>query len=210
MDNGRPFGKDRLMLAPKTKEHRAVESATQAFTRYGYARTTMGDIAAAAGMSRPALYLLFPDKEAVFTRVIAHMDEQKLRKIGDALASLTTLEAKLLRACLDWGLHGVELAATHPDAADLFDLRFPAVRQVYDNFVGLVTALLSEPVACSAIDATPTELARALVYGMRGLREAASSIEEMRRLVEVQVRVLVRAIDGGGTAAADAAVTTLT
>ncbi len=193
------------MLSPRTKEQRAIESATRAFTRYGYARTTMGDIAAAAGMSRPALYLLFPDKESVFTRVIAHMDELKLREIEDALASLTTLEAKLLHTCLDWGLHGVELAATHPDAADLFDLRFPAVRQVYANFVGLVTTLLSEPVACSAIDATPMELARTLVYGMRGLREATSSVEEMRRLVEVQVITLVRAIDGGGPATATVA-----
>ncbi len=83
----------------------------------------MGHIANRAGMSRPALYLLFPDKDAVFARVIARMDERKLREINAALPALTTLDDKLRRACLDWGLHGVELAAAHPDAADLFNLR---------------------------------------------------------------------------------------
>jgi AcrR family transcriptional regulator len=164
------------------------------FTRYGYARTTMADIASKAGMSRPALYLLFPDKDAIFARVIEGMDERKLREIDDALAGLETLEDKLLRACLDRGLHGVELAAAHPDAADLFDLRFPAVRQVYANFEALVVMLIAEPVARSALDVRPAELARTLVYGMRGLRAASPTVEDMRRLVEVQVKTLIRAI----------------
>lgn len=176
------------------KEERALASAMDVFTRYGYARTTMGDIAAGAGMSRPALYLLFPDKEAIFARVVARMDERTLREIRAALHGLTTLEDQLLHACVAWGLHGVELAAAHPDAADLFDLRFPAVRQVYANFEALVVELIAEPVAGSARDASAAELARTLVYGMRGLRAVATTVEEMRRLVEVQVRNFVRGI----------------
>ncbi len=183
-----------MATAKSPKEERAVEGAAEVFTRYGYARTTMADIAAKAGMSRPALYLLFADKDAVFARVIEQMDDRKLREIGAALAGLGTLEEKLLHACLDWGLHGVELAAVHPDAADLFDLRFPVVRQVYVNFEALVAELISEAVATSGIGITALELARTLVYGMRGLREAAADIHATRGLIKVQVRILVRAL----------------
>ena len=111
------------------------------------------------------------------------MDDRTQREIGDALAGLPALEDKLLRARLDWGLHGVALTAAHPDAADLFDLRFPAVRQVYANFEALVAELIAGPVADSGIAATATELARMLVYGMRGLREGAADLDQRRWLI---------------------------
>lgn len=184
------------MATPRAlKENRALEAAAAVFTRYGYSRTTMGDIAQAAGMSRPALYLLFPDKDTVFARVVEALDAAKLRGIETTLAGLEALEDKLLRACLDWGLHGVELAAAHPGAADLFDLRFPAVRQVYANFEAVVAGLIAEAVARSGIGASAADLARTLVYGMRGLREGSTSVEEMRRLVAVQVRTFVCALN---------------
>ena len=182
-----------------SKEERTVAAAVDVFTRYGYARTTMADIALKAGIYRHALYLLFPDKEAIFERVIRKLDDQKLGEINEALASINSLEDKLLRACLVWALHGVELAAEHPDAADLFDLRFPAVRQVYANFSRLVSGLIAKAAARSGLEATPEELARMLVYGMRGSRDAAADTDEMRRLVAVQVKTLMRAISSGAT-----------
>jgi len=41
----------------------------------------------------------------------------------------------------------------------------------------------------------PEVLARCLVFGMRGLRETARNGKEMRRLIAVQVTMLVRSID---------------
>jgi AcrR family transcriptional regulator len=52
--------------------YRVVTAALQAFSRFGYRRTAMADIAAAAGLSRPSLYLVFPNKAAVF-RALADM-----------------------------------------------------------------------------------------------------------------------------------------
>ena len=177
-----------------SKEQRALAAAEDVFTRHGYARTTMGDIARAAGMSRPALYLLFPDKDAVFSRVVDGLDDRKHVEIETALDGLVGLEARLSLACVKWGLHGVELAAVHPDAGDLFDLRFPAVRKVYARFETLVAGMIEQAVTASNVGATPDELARTLVFGMRGLRATAADVEDMRRLVAVQVLVLVRAI----------------
>lgn len=181
------------------KAERVLAGAVQVFTRYGYARTTMADIAASAGISRPALYLLHKDKDAIFDAVIHQLDKHKLADIADALASIGDMGDKLRRACIDWGTHGVELAAIHPDAADLFDLRFAAVRQAYGNFEDLVSALIAEEVERSGIAATPAELARTLVYGMRGLRDAATDLAAFRRLIAIQVEILLRAIDAPGS-----------
>jgi AcrR family transcriptional regulator len=181
-------------MLPISKQRRALDAATEVFCRYGFHRTTMGDIAKQAGMSRPALYLLFPDKEAVFTAVVRHMDEIKRAEIRDEIASTTGLHAKLLRACLAWGCHGVDLAAAHPDAADLFDLTFPVVQEVYRNFQALVAELIADQTRRSGIKARPEELARTLVYGLRGLRATAADGAEMRLLITVLVEVFVRAI----------------
>ena len=48
---------DDTSLDPK-RAH-VLGCATKVFLAYGFARTTMDDIARAAEMSRPALYLLF-------------------------------------------------------------------------------------------------------------------------------------------------------
>jgi AcrR family transcriptional regulator len=177
-----------------SKRQRALDAATNVFTRYGFARTTMGDIAGEAHMSRPALYLLFPDKETIFEAVILAMDHEKLDVIRAELAAIDGLRAKLAHACQSWGTHGLELAAVHPDAADLFDLRFAAVRQAYANFQTLIIELIADQARASRIDVTPDEIACTLIYGMRGLREISRDVADMRRLIAVQVACFARAI----------------
>jgi AcrR family transcriptional regulator len=177
------------MSARIEKEAQILGAAESAFVRYGFARTTMSDIAKAAGMSRPALYLQFPDKEAIFSRVIENMDAQELAKIRTAIAGIVPLYEKLLYACTTWGMHGVELAATFPDAADLFDLRSPAVRQVYRNFQALVIEILQTNIKTWPMRVSPEDYALTLTYGMRGLRYAAQDVQDMRRLIGVHVAI---------------------
>ncbi|UGV28453.1 TetR/AcrR family transcriptional regulator [Rhodopseudomonas boonkerdii] len=181
-------------MKKESKENSAIEAATAVFTRFGYAKTTMGDIAAEAGMSRPALYLLFPDKQAVFDRVIERMDREKLKELREALPGLEGIAAKLSHACTSWGLDGVQLAEIHPDSADLFDLRFSAVKAVYANFQALITELIQDAVARSTLRAKPEDVARTIVHSLRGLREGATGVDDMRRLIDVQVAILVAAL----------------
>jgi len=184
------------MDAQAEKEDHVLRAAEPVFVRYGFARTTMGDIAKAARMSRPALYLQFQDKEAIFTRVIENMDARALTSIRTAVAKIAPLDEKLLYACTDWGMHGVELAAAFPDAADLFDLRFPAVRQVYRRFQALVVEILKENIQGWPISVDPEDYALTLTYGMRGLRYAAQDVEDMRRLIGIQVAIYSKALMG--------------
>jgi len=46
------------------KREKVLEAALGVFLRYGYKRVTMNDIAEAARISRPALYLVFDSKDA--------------------------------------------------------------------------------------------------------------------------------------------------
>ena len=177
------------------KRTEIVRAAVDVFLRYGYARTTMGDIATGAGISRPTLYDAFPSKEEVFAAAVFELDAHSYAEMRVALPRHGTLEAKLRYVCKKWGAHGFDITAVHPDAKDLFDLRFPAVREMYERFCAFVVGLIGEAVAASGVQPSARELARSLVFSMRGLEETAANGADMRRLIDLQVTVLLALLD---------------
>ena len=172
-----------------------VRAAIGVFLRYGYARTTMRDIAQATGLTRPTLYLTFPDKERIFTAVVEKMIDDKLTEIRGGLQRQKTLETKLRFACNAWAAEGYELVQAHPDAADMFDLGFKSVCAGYDQFGELLAEILDEPLGRSSFELSARDAARAIVFAMRGFKDVATSGAEMRRLIEVHVKLVAGAIE---------------
>ncbi len=83
----------------------------------------------------------------------------------------------------------------HPDAADLFDLRYPVIQRVYRNFQGLVVEVISERFRTARLKMPTEQAARALVFSMRGLRETAADSRDMQNLITSLVDIFVRAIE---------------
>ncbi len=173
---------------------RIVEAATLVFLRYGFARTTMGDLADATNISRPALYILFPSKDALFTEVIRRLSDEKLAELRAALPGFHTLGERLAYCCENWGTHGFDLIQLHPDAKDLFDLSFPAVQEMYAAFEVFLAELMSERTPIRKLKVSPAKLARNLVFAMRGFREAAHDGIEMRKMIALEVKIVVAAL----------------
>src|SRR3954447_19651580 len=101
-----------------------LAAAFESFARYGFARTTMNDIATAAGMSRPAVYLRVRNKDELLRLVAGELLAMSVKKAeaagGDTGASLAARLEGVLRAKLDLILelaarseHAVELLAAH-------------------------------------------------------------------------------------------------
>src|SRR5215207_421219 len=84
------------------KRRRAADASLNVFQRYGFARTTMADIAEAAGMSRPALYLLFPNKEEIFAAAVQSANDRNFLAIRAHLTTISGLEQQLTYACQTW------------------------------------------------------------------------------------------------------------
>lgn len=181
-------------MAGDSKRQRAIRAAAELFIRHGYKRTTMGDIAAVAQMSRPALYLLFPDKGEVFQATVLHLNELLLANIKRALAKTDHLAARLYVVCDLWLIRVYELQASAPDARDMDDLAFPVVRRVYADLQALLAEVIAEAGGGGA-GATPSELARSLAFGVRGLRATAADADEMRSLTRLQVDLFCAALE---------------
>ncbi len=171
-----------------------LSAATGVFLRYGYHRTTMGDVAEAASMSRPALYVLFPRKDDIFAAVVEDMNDRKLAELKSAMRGMRSFERKLHYCCEEWGSHGMELMEVHPDARDLFDIARPAVQAIYEDFIALLAVLLSEGMVGTKLKASPSQLARNLAFAMRGFKDAAKGAAEMRKMIALEVDTVVAAI----------------
>jgi hypothetical protein len=86
------------------------------------------------------------------------------------------------------------LVKAHPDAADMFDLGFKSVCSSYDKFGVLLSEILDEPLRQSALDLSPSEAARTIVYAMRGFKDFATSGAEIRELIAIHIKIVTAAI----------------
>lgn len=179
------------LTAAHARRDAIARAATDVFIRYGYARTTMGDLAAAAGIARPTLYLSFPHKKDVFGAVIGLLVTQHLDRIRTALPDLPDLGTRLRHACLSWGLAGFDLVRTNPDARDLFDLNFAPVRDGHAAFIALLTDILAE-----AGRPDPAGTATMVAAALKGFKLVADTRDD----VEAMVLALCDAVAGQGGA----------
>ena len=184
-------------MALEAKIDRTVVAAAELFMRHGFARTTMGDIARAADMSRPALYLLFPGKEEVFEAAVVHLNRLRLAEIHERLGDAATLGDRLFTACDLWLVQVFDLQRTTPDARDMDDLSIPVVRRVYAELEALIARLIAGS-AAEMPPADSADLARGLVFSVRGLGAVAADVDDLRTMTRRQVALLCRAIGHGG------------
>jgi AcrR family transcriptional regulator len=167
------------------KRFRVVTAALSAFSRFGYRRASMADIAAAAEMSRPALYLVFPNKLAVF-RALAEMLLADAMSGAEAAWPEEMPPAEGLAAAIlakDLPIH--QLLAATPHAPEILveakNLADDLHRATAARFAALVTARLA-----AAGDADASATARLVANAADGLKHAgldqATYIEDVRRL----------------------------
>ncbi|AKV04269.1 Transcriptional regulator, TetR family [Labilithrix luteola] len=176
------------------RREKVVEAATDVFRRYGYGRTTMADIAQAAKISRPTLYATFSDKAGIFESVIEGMVATELVGIRRGLSHRHDLASRLRYACRTWASAGFELVQANPDAKDLFDDQFAAVRAGNAAFENLLVELLAEPVSKADVEVTAPRLAEVIGYGMQGFKRFARTSAELHRMIDTLVTTVCAAL----------------
>lgn len=180
-------------MTSDSKLDRAVRAAADQFMRYGFARTTMGDIARASDMSRPALYLLFPSKDEAFEAAVLYLTQRRSAEVLAALDEVDGLAERLFTACDLWLVEVYGLGVTIPDARDMDNLSFPVVRRVYADMQAMLAGII-EDAGIPALPAPPLVLARNLVFGIRGFGATATDVEDMRAMTRLQVDLLCAAL----------------
>ena len=73
------------MKNKKRVKNSIIEVAASIFSRFGYRKTTMDDIAKAIGMGKSSLYYYFENKEAIFEAVVIHEADLLKRALAGVL-----------------------------------------------------------------------------------------------------------------------------
>ena len=106
----------------RAKREAVYEAAATVFAQYGFRRTTMNDIAQAAGISRPALYLMFANKENLFQGLAAFRLDQAIEQALDVLAGGGDTNERVIEALLVFERIFYEPIADSPHGAELMDI----------------------------------------------------------------------------------------
>jgi AcrR family transcriptional regulator len=175
------------VMAHEKTEH-VIATARKVFLRYGYRRVTMGDLAESAQMSRPALYLVFPSKEQIFTEVVARSLAESLDEIRKGIPQFKTAEEKLAFAFEVWCIRPFELMQTSPDASDLFESSHEFAALVTTKAAAdfeLLLAEVLEPLVRKQIASKPSprQIARILRTSVHGFKSAAKDSADLRQLI---------------------------
>lgn len=178
------------------KTDQIIEAANKVFMRYGFRRVTMADLAEAAQMSRPALYLEFASKEQIFIAVVDRLSRRNLTEIRERIPKLKTLEEKLELVFEVWFVRPYELIQASPDAADLFDsvkeFASDIICKSAVEFDDLLTEILEPAVkAKKSLKLTARQIARVMRASAKGFKFEAKSAEELRGLIRDMRKVVL-------------------
>ena len=84
------------------REESIVAEATERFARSGYAGTSVADIAAGAGISKPLIYQYFGSKDGLFLACLARLRGHLLDTVANAVMAAPNAEDALYAGFLAW------------------------------------------------------------------------------------------------------------
>lgn len=142
-----------------------LDAAQAAFVRYGFKRTTMGDIAQATGMSRQTLYARYANKDEVYAAVLEHYVGQMITDLKDRWTTDVALD-EAMDIYADLTMFPLfDMLQSHPDSRDLIEgAKTPVGQAAIERAKGskkdlIATLLTPHAAALEANGLTPAQLA---------------------------------------------------
>jgi AcrR family transcriptional regulator len=187
-----------------------LDAALPVFVRHGFRKTSMADIARAAGISRAALYLSFGSKEELFRAGSERAHARTMRDVEAALAGHGDVFDRIESAIAAFQRDLVVPFAGSADAAELFDTNMALAKDITlaarARLVALLARALADAQATGAITldgakATPTDLAGIIVAAMEGIKEAQTAgqnlLDDTRLFLRLMRQALTRNLPAG-------------
>jgi AcrR family transcriptional regulator len=180
----------------QSKEEQVLAAAREVFMRYGFKRATMSDLADAAQMSRPALYLIFSSKEEVFRALVTQIFTELLREVREEVSKHEEVADQLTRAFEVWCVHPFEMIQASPDARDILESGYAFATemtvQAFADFETILSDVLRPLVSTQADPPLSSEqLAHILTTAAQGFKESASSAVQLRQLIKGLITIVL-------------------
>jgi TetR/AcrR family transcriptional regulator of autoinduction and epiphytic fitness len=186
------------------RESAVLDAAVGVFSRFGFRKASMDEVARAAGVSRQGLYLQFANKEELFRKALEHsLDRQLAAAVAALSRAEDALEVRLVAACDAWS--GRFVGSLGPAAADLMCASTSRAGAILTRYEGQFELAVASAIAdsslglfCAAEGLCPGDLARVLHATARGLKQSAASREEFVKGMTVAARMFCEPLNQRG------------
>lgn len=187
-----------LNFAPD-KRGMILKAAMDVFSAYGFRKTSMDDIAQAAGISRPALYQVFRNKTDIFRAVSVSMLDHTIYEATTVLDGDGPFHTRINQALevsvlavhrlLEQSPHGPELIGVNDEiASDIDDLWAERMAQ-------LIASAFENAYGEGEIDlrgVPSAHLARLFILAIKGIHEQLACGEGTEREIRTAISVLLQ------------------
>jgi TetR/AcrR family transcriptional regulator of autoinduction and epiphytic fitness len=183
------------------RRRQVLDAALLVFGRYGFRKTSMDEVARAAGISRPGLYLHFSSKELLFRAAMRKVLDDALAESSARLADDDVPLSERIVAALDaWLGRYIETSI----AADIGDLLVssPELGPMFTEYSGAFEARLEQAIAGSLpvgarerLGITPAEIAETLHVTGNGWKSRVADRSEFVTKMTVAVGLFCRGLE---------------
>lgn len=181
-----------MALEDDSKKLAIIEAGFAAFTSYGYKRTTMDDIAQAAGMSRPAVYQHFRNKEAIFRAYGENMRDRFLKLAEEKLRQGPTVADALASAFDSAFIEPHRILSNTPHGIELVEMKSSVAQNLFADWLRgmetVIAAWLGEAARAGTVNlrgAEPGDYAGLLVNAVEGIKARNDGMDRAERELQL-------------------------
>ena len=179
---------------PDPKRESILSAAHAQFSRYGFRRTSMEDIAKETGVSRASLYSYFDNKEEIFRCLSAQLQERSLadaeRHLAGAASAGLGVSSRVQAALLARLAPFLEVVSHSAHGTEIYDennrLCGDLVLASSERFRGMLTTALSAAARAGEIDLkgaglTAPAAAELIHLAAAGLKQGAGDVATVEK-----------------------------
>lgn len=185
------------------KRARIIEGAIRVFLAYGFSRTTMDDIARAAEVSRPALYLVFKNKADIYRAIAQTMLNNSLETARAALESDDPFDQRMMTAIREAMISLIQQFQQSPHGGEILDVKNSLAADLIGEWREALTDLMAGSIAREAsrngadlatFGLDSRALAQFLLDGLEGMKMRTGDPDEQARAARGLVKVIALAL----------------
>jgi AcrR family transcriptional regulator len=165
-----------ILLHNDTRSNAILNAALGAFSRYGFKRVAMDDIASEVGISRPSLYLVYPNKAAIFQALARAMATRACAMAREAWPEHEPFGAGLGHAAMALNLDAWRLIKGSPHGGELLADSGSVVGDIIAEVDTYFIALIGERLIENGQSAA---MAKTIAAALHGIKDKATSEDEL-------------------------------
>lgn len=190
------------MPHPDPKVQRILSAAMEVVARYGFRKTSMQDLADAAGISRAALYLHFRNKEDIFRACSSMIHEDMAGMTRAAFEGRGSFEQRLAAGiktytlgflqALDSGGHAKELFDAHAELAA--DISAKSVDELKDQLRRLIEQAAKDKEIKLPPGLKAAALADLVQVATAGIKYAGGPLDQAQARLEALAKMVAASV----------------